>query len=145
LAGSAVEVAAEEAAAPTAPAVGDPTAAVAAEVPTVAAAVVAPLRLAVAWAKVAVAKVAAPSQLPAAVVQPLTSAGPFAKSVSSPFYCPDKILSDKMQAGDHNRNTDTAMSGSATRHSCTIVAGSQHFGNRWQLTTPGAQLRHRHA
>jgi hypothetical protein len=80
LAGSAVEVAAEEAAAPTAAAVGDPTAAVAAEVPTVVAEAEAPLRLAAAWTKVAAPRpMTAPSLLLAAVVQPLTSADPFAK------------------------------------------------------------------
>ena len=98
----------------------------------------APLRLAVAWTKVAAPRpMAAPSQeLPAAVMQPLTSGGPFAKSASSPLYFPGK-----MQAGDPIRNTDTAMPGSATRQSCTIIADLQQFGNRWQLTMLGAQLQ----
>ncbi len=128
-------VAVAGAAAPMAAA--DPTAAVAAEAPAVVVAV-APLRLAMAWTKVAAPRpMAAQSRLPAAVVQPLTSAGPFAKWASSPLYFPGK-----MQADDHNRNTDTEMPGSATRQSCTIIAVSQQLGNRWQLTMLRAHLQH---
>jgi hypothetical protein len=60
----------------------------------------APLRL-----EVTLALAAAPRPM-AAVMQPLTSAGPSAKLASSPFYCPDKILSDKMQADDHNSSIE---------------------------------------